>query len=201
MMICSTARACLAWPIDGGDSALEKSKDDVVTQDEAPSLPLHYTLTGNDEQAKARLQDVMTLISSSSPPNLVQESTWPASSITVYGRPSTQLADEERGAAVHHIARCALPNADVNCSSALLRGPTIFASPTNIGKRRMQALGDNSEGDSGDAVYSETLAEVYQDATAPFRPNVLSSNPNYDEPDPEPDYTHARLAVCCMPMP
>jgi len=50
-----------------------------------------------------------------------------------------------------------------------------------------------AEGDSGDAVYSETLAEVYQDATAPFRPNVLSDNPNYAEPDPEPDYTHARL--------
>ena len=48
--------------------------------------------------------------------------------------------------------------------------------------------------ESGDAVYSETIAEVYQDATAPFRPNVLSQNPNYSEPDAEPDYTHARLA-------
>lgn len=50
------------------------------------------------------------------------------------------------------------------------------------------------EGDSGDAVYSETLSEVYQDATAPFRPNVLTQNPNYSEPENEPDYTHARLA-------
>ncbi|KAK4496490.1 hypothetical protein PRZ48_012470 [Zasmidium cellare] len=50
------------------------------------------------------------------------------------------------------------------------------------------------EGDSGDSVYSETLSEVYQDATAPFRPNVLTENPNYAEPDTEPDYTHARLA-------
>lgn len=48
--------------------------------------------------------------------------------------------------------------------------------------------------ESGDAVYSETLSEVYQDATAPFRPNILTQNPNYAEPDPEPDYTHARLA-------
>ncbi|WPH01083.1 AFG1-like ATPase [Acrodontium crateriforme] len=45
-----------------------------------------------------------------------------------------------------------------------------------------------------DAVYSETISEVYQDATAPFRPNILTQNPNYAEPDPEPDYTHARLA-------
>ena len=49
------------------------------------------------------------------------------------------------------------------------------------------------EGDSGDSVYSETLSEVYQDATAPFRPNVLTQNPNYSEPEEEPDYTHARL--------
>ena len=51
------------------------------------------------------------------------------------------------------------------------------------------------DGDQNDdAVYSETLSEVYQDATAPFRPNILTQNPNYAEPDIEPDYTHARLA-------
>ncbi|KAK4551980.1 hypothetical protein LTR86_010772 [Recurvomyces mirabilis] len=48
--------------------------------------------------------------------------------------------------------------------------------------------------EEGDSVYSETISEVYQDATAPFRPNILGTNPNYAEPDPEPDYTHARLA-------
>ena len=48
--------------------------------------------------------------------------------------------------------------------------------------------------ESGDAIQSETFSEAYQDATAPFRPNILSQNPNYAEPDPEPDYTHARLA-------
>ncbi|KAK4992415.1 hypothetical protein LTR50_001174 [Elasticomyces elasticus] len=56
--------------------------------------------------------------------------------------------------------------------------------------------------DGQDAVYPETLSEVYQDATAPFRPNILTENPAYDERDydltysapKEPDYTHARLA-------
>nr|XP_023907958.1 putative ATPase N2B [Quercus suber]POF16525.1 putative atpase n2b [Quercus suber] len=51
-----------------------------------------------------------------------------------------------------------------------------------------------SEDEQGESIYSETLSEVYQDATAPFRPNILSQNPNYAEPELEPDYTHARLA-------
>ncbi|KAK6004419.1 hypothetical protein QM012_008281 [Aureobasidium pullulans] len=42
-----------------------------------------------------------------------------------------------------------------------------------------------------DAVYAETFAEAYQDATAPFRPNILSSNPSYLESTP--DYTHSRF--------
>jgi peroxisome-assembly ATPase len=46
----------------------------------------------------------------------------------------------------------------------------------------------------GDSIQSETFSEAYQDATAPFRPNILTENPNYAEPDPEPDFTHARLA-------
>ncbi|KAF2480267.1 AFG1-like ATPase-domain-containing protein [Neohortaea acidophila] len=48
--------------------------------------------------------------------------------------------------------------------------------------------------DEGDAIQSETFSEAYQDATAPFRPNILTDNPNYAEPDPEPNYTHARFA-------
>jgi predicted ATPase len=48
--------------------------------------------------------------------------------------------------------------------------------------------------ETGDAIQSETFSEAYQDATAPFRPNILTENPNYAEPDPEPDFTHARLA-------
>jgi len=34
--------------------------------------------------------------------------------------------------------------------------------------------------DGGDAVYPETLSEVYQDQTSPFRPNISSYNPDYD---------------------
>lgn len=48
--------------------------------------------------------------------------------------------------------------------------------------------------EENDAVHSETFSEAYQDVTAPFRPNILSENPNYAEQDTEPDYTHARLA-------
>nr|POE85566.1 putative atpase n2b [Quercus suber] len=51
-----------------------------------------------------------------------------------------------------------------------------------------------TDDEQGESIYSETLSEVYQDATAPFRPNILSQNPNYAEPELEPDYTHARLA-------
>jgi predicted ATPase len=57
-------------------------------------------------------------------------------------------------------------------------------------EQKRRATGDLT----GDSVYSETLSEVYQDATAPFRPNILSQNPNYAEPDHEPDFTHVRLA-------
>ena len=47
-----------------------------------------------------------------------------------------------------------------------------------------------------DAVYAETFAEAYQDATAPFRPNILSSNPDYSEAtqQQQPDYTHSRFS-------
>ncbi|KAJ9619525.1 hypothetical protein H2203_008303 [Taxawa tesnikishii (nom. ined.)] len=62
------------------------------------------------------------------------------------------------------------------------------------------------EGEEGDAVHSETFSEAYQDVTAPFRPNVLSQNPEYTEesypehiPSPEPDYTHARLQGVLAP--
>ncbi|KXT18228.1 hypothetical protein AC579_2893 [Pseudocercospora musae] len=68
------------------------------------------------------------------------------------------------------------------------------AGPDELFFPEEQKKAENEEGDSGDSVYSETLSEVYQDATAPFRPNILTQNPNYAEPDSEPDYTHARLA-------
>ncbi|KAL1616037.1 hypothetical protein SLS56_011587 [Neofusicoccum ribis] len=48
-----------------------------------------------------------------------------------------------------------------------------------------------------DAVYSETFSDIYQDATAPFRPNISSYDPSNPQPayEPEPliDRTHARL--------
>ncbi|GAB7345456.1 hypothetical protein MBLNU457_3785t1 [Dothideomycetes sp. NU457] len=61
-----------------------------------------------------------------------------------------------------------------------------------------------SSPDTSDAVHSETFSEAYQDATAPFRPNILSQNPSYAEepeyaPSPEPDYTHARLQGMLAP--
>ena len=68
------------------------------------------------------------------------------------------------------------------------------AGPDEIFFPDEQERSESGEDGNDDAVYSETLSEVYQDATAPFRPNILTQNPNYAEPDPEPDYTHARLA-------
>ena len=53
---------------------------------------------------------------------------------------------------------------------------------------------DDNFDDKGDSIQSETFSEAYQDATAPFRPNILTENPNYAEPDPEPNFTHARFA-------
>lgn len=46
---------------------------------------------------------------------------------------------------------------------------------------------------SQDPTLSETYSEIYQDTTAPFRPNVSAYNPSIVGPE-EPDYTHARLS-------
>ncbi|KAB5554884.1 AFG1-like ATPase-domain-containing protein [Coniochaeta sp. 2T2.1] len=50
----------------------------------------------------------------------------------------------------------------------------------------------------GDAVYSETIAEVFQDQTSPFRPNISSYNPDQDsdfgteqDPSKKVDFTDA----------
>lgn len=58
-----------------------------------------------------------------------------------------------------------------------------------------------SSSDNEDAVYAETFSEAYQDATAPFRPNISSSNPDFSEPEamPEPDYTHSRFEGMLSP--
>lgn len=61
----------------------------------------------------------------------------------------------------------------------------IFFPEASSGRK----LKPNEESIDQDATYAETISEVYQDATSPFRPNIST----YD-PAPEPDYTHARLA-------
>jgi len=40
--------------------------------------------------------------------------------------------------------------------------------------------GNNSAQDSDNAVYSETISEVFQDQTSPFRPNISTYNPDQD---------------------
>lgn len=57
-----------------------------------------------------------------------------------------------------------------------------------------KADASSSGSTNSDSIQAETFSEAYQDATAPFRPNILTQNPNYAEPDPEPNYAHARLA-------
>lgn len=59
---------------------------------------------------------------------------------------------------------------------------------------RARANGDESEETvSQDQTLAETISDVYQDATAPFRPNISSYDPGASSPA-EPDFTHARLA-------
>jgi predicted ATPase len=67
---------------------------------------------------------------------------------------------------------------------------TAEAGPDNLFFSEKQNLTEEND----DAIQSETFSEAYQDATAPFRPNILTENPNYAESNLEPDYTHARLA-------
>ncbi|KAK8180328.1 AFG1-like ATPase-domain-containing protein [Phyllosticta capitalensis] len=84
---------------------------------------------------------------------------------------------------------------------------TASAGPDDIffpeTRRRASKTTSENQVDS-DAVYSETFSDIYQDVTAPFRPNISSydpsnPDPSYSEPEPEPepehepDYTHARL--------
>ncbi|KAK8202877.1 AFG1-like ATPase-domain-containing protein [Phyllosticta capitalensis] len=84
---------------------------------------------------------------------------------------------------------------------------TASAGPDDIffpeTRRRASKITSENQVDS-DAVYSETFSDIYQDVTAPFRPNISSydpsnPDPSYSEPEPEPepehepDYTHARL--------
>lgn len=57
----------------------------------------------------------------------------------------------------------------------------------------------NSADEDG-GVYAETFSEAYQDVTAPFRPNISSSTPDFaEEAEPEPDYTHSRFEGMLAP--
>ena len=62
--------------------------------------------------------------------------------------------------------------------------PETSASSTSLEGQEIQ----RKENDGGDAVYAETMSDIYQDQTTPFRPNVSSYT---DEPkagyDPEED--------------
>ena len=55
--------------------------------------------------------------------------------------------------------------------------PDVQGSPVSDGAR--------AENDGGDAVYPETLSEIYQDQTSPFRPNVSSY---IGDPDEDSDF-------------
>lgn len=56
-------------------------------------------------------------------------------------------------------------------------------------KQATTSLGDRELNDGADAVYPETLSEIYQDQTSPFRPNIssLEGRGGYD-PDEDSDF-------------
>jgi predicted ATPase len=47
-------------------------------------------------------------------------------------------------------------------------------------RRAATSIPGNTTAVDGDAVYSETIAEVFQDQTSPFRPNISTYNPDQD---------------------
>ncbi|KAK0654680.1 Lactation elevated protein 1-like protein B [Lasiodiplodia hormozganensis] len=82
-------------------------------------------------------------------------------------------------------------------------GPDDVFFPESKAKKpsSSSSVGDspsNQQQDS-DSVYSETFSDIYQDATAPFRPNISSYDPSSPQPREEPDYTHARLQGMLSP--
>ncbi|KAB5539448.1 AFG1-like ATPase-domain-containing protein [Coniochaeta sp. 2T2.1] len=54
------------------------------------------------------------------------------------------------------------------------------ASASNTATTATTAATEPHTDGGGDAVYSETIAEVFQDQTSPFRPNISSYNPDQD---------------------
>jgi len=67
-------------------------------------------------------------------------------------------------------------------------GPDDLFFPETKKATSTESISSRAENDGGDAVYPETLSEIYQDQTSPFRPNVSSYT---DEPrtgyDPDED--------------
>lgn len=56
-------------------------------------------------------------------------------------------------------------------------GPDDLFFPETLGPA---ASGSESPAEGSDAVYSETISEVFQDQTSPFRPNISTYNPDQD---------------------
>lgn len=77
---------------------------------------------------------------------------------------------------------------------------TAEAGPDNIffPEQNRDSKSDGDEKVTQDQTLAETISEVYQDVTAPFRPNVSSYDPGSSAPE-EPDVTHARLAGILSP--
>lgn len=81
-------------------------------------------------------------------------------------------------------------------------GPDDIFFPEQVASPASKGTGNDAKGGETvdqDAVYPETISEIYQDATAPFRPNISSySSATTPEPDiagpEEADATHARFA-------
>ncbi|EKG21534.1 ATPase AFG1-like protein [Macrophomina phaseolina MS6] len=76
-------------------------------------------------------------------------------------------------------------------------GPDDIFFPESRKRAPSNATTGTEENVDQDAVYSETFSDIYQDATAPFRPNISSYDgaaaSSTSEPEPFIDTTQARL--------
>lgn len=69
-------------------------------------------------------------------------------------------------------------------------GPDDTFFPKSRGGNMLGQIQSHQD-ENDDSVYAETFSEAYQDATAPFRPNISSYE---SQSSSGPDYTHARLS-------
>ncbi|OJD29944.1 mitochondrial atpase [Diplodia corticola] len=63
--------------------------------------------------------------------------------------------------------------------------PSSSSSSSSPSPPQHQQQQDSDNDNDSDAVYSETFSDIYQDATAPFRPNISSYNVDDDPPSRE----------------